>query len=564
MYRNYWLRRARSPFSRRRMLQGSAAMGVGAGSLAFVGCGNDDDDDAPANGNGNGNGAPEATRDPGDIERQGIINFAHTADADHLDPHLDTAWTMVVAPHTHAKLLRWSPDISEILPDLAEGLPEMNDDGLEYTFTLRPDLQWPDGSPLTSADIAYSYNRIAGEELGSPHRYKAGPLAGIDTPDDRTVVFRLEEPFVPFVSFAATGWMIILPEGWADDHGDRFQDSMGAGPYMIDQRQSTVSTQYVPNPNYYDGERPFVEGMDFRIIPDASTMDAALISGDIDVIPALTDRGRVDNILNSNPDIEDIEHPSHHWNMFIMNCEEGREPFDDVRVRRAMNLLIDRELYQAIVHSTGGQPSGPVTWGFEQYAIPQDDLVQRPGYRPDKEEDIQEAMDLLSAAGYEDGLQLDCATTTPAAHATYNAGALAIQDQLAEYGIELVLGTTDMAGIQEKRADGNFDCMVYVNGGSQEIDEHIYGPNRTGEARNVNRFSNAELDEMLDRQRVTLDEEERTELIMEIQEKLLEEVPTAWLADPFYHSLVNRRLRGYNPYLVWDRSSEFIDAYIEE
>ncbi len=562
MRNNYWLRATRSPLSRRRMLQGTAGLGVGAGALAVVGCGNDDDDDvAPPPDDDDVD--PTPTPDPGDIQRGGTIRWAWTADADHVDFVHDTAWTMVVAPHIYSGLLRWSADVTEVLPDLAESLPEAADEGLTYTFRLRENARWSDGSEVTSADVAYTYNRFADPDEASPHQYKAGPLAGIDTPDDHTVVFRLERPFVPFVSFAGTGWMMIMPEGWADEHGRRFQQAMGSGPYTIEERNPDVATRFGSNPHYYDSDRPYVDGMDLQIIPDASTIDAALIAGELDVNPGLTDQGRVDSILGATQNLNTIEFPSLHWNFMIMNCEEGRLPFSDPRVRRAMNLLIDRELYQVIVHSTGGQASGPVTWGFERYAIPQEDLLSRPGYRPDKDEDIQEAMDLLNAAGLGDGFSFDMATTTPAAHATYNAGALAVQDQLAQYNIEAVLGVTDMAGIQEKRAEGNYDAMVYVNGGSQEIDEYLYGPHYTGQARNVNRYSNPDLDEMLDRQREILDDEERTQLIMEIQEVLLEELPSVWLADPVYVAIVNERVRGYQPYRAWDRRSEFYNAFIE-
>ncbi|MCK9518410.1 MAG: ABC transporter substrate-binding protein [Dehalococcoidia bacterium] len=469
---------------------------------------------------------------------------------------------MNLGPHLYSKLLRWDGGIENILPDLTTGLPEQVDE-TTYTYKLKPDTKFSDGSPLTSEDVKFTYERIAKAENASPHRYKAGPLASVDTPDEQTITFKLSEPFAPFISFSATGWMMILSKKFVDAAGDRFQDVLGSGPYVISARQKGVSTQFKRNPNHHNPERPYPDEMDFRVIPDAATLDAAVIANELDFAASGTDKSRIEAMLAANKDLTDMEHASHHWNMFIMNCRDTNLVFKDKRMRQAMNLLIDRELYQAIVHSTGGRPSGPVTWGFSNYAIPQDDLIQRPGYRPDKDEDIKEAKALMEAAGFPDGVKLQCATVTAAAHATYNAGALALKDQLAQYGVELELGVTDMAGIQAKRAEGNFDCMVYVNGGSQEIDEHIYGPHRTGQARNVNGFSNDAIDALLDKQRITLDDAERKSIIMEVQELLLDEVPTAWLADPIYHSLVNKRLIGYQPWLVFDRSSELYDAWIK-
>ncbi len=563
MRENYWTRRARRAMDRRRFLMTTGMAGTGLGAMALVGCGGGDDDNGDSGGGFEGAGVRGTpTADQGTAQRGGRITYAHTADADHFDPALETTWLMNLGPHVYSKLLRWDATIENILPDLAEGLPEQVDE-VTYTYKLKPDTKFSDGSPLTSQDVKFTYERIANPETGSPHSTKVGPLASIETPDDRTITFKLSEPFSPFVSFTATGWMFILSQKFVEQKGSRFQEVLGSGPYVIAARQKDVSTQLKRNPHHHDPERPYPDELDFRIIPDSSTIDAAIIANELDFVASGTDASRIQAILSANPNLLDIEHASHHWNMFIMNCRESNPVFRDKRMRQAMNLLIDRDLYQKIVHSTGGRPSGPVTWGFSKYAIPQDDLLQRPGYRADKDEDIKEAKALMEAAGFPDGVTLQCATVTAAAHATYNAGALALKDQLAQYGVELELGITDMAGLQAKRAEGNFDCMVYVNGGSQEIDEHIYGPHYTGQPRNVNGYSNPDLDRMLDQQRATFDDEERRNLIMEIQEVLLEEVPTAWLADPIYHSLVNQRIVGYQPWLVFDRSSELYDAWVK-
>ncbi|HEY4670176.1 MAG TPA: ABC transporter substrate-binding protein [Tepidiformaceae bacterium] len=561
MKENYWTKMETRRLRRRGFLAGAGAAGAGLTTLALVGCGGDDeDDDSDITGTGDGvQGQPTTSGET--AQKGGVIRFAHTADADHFDPALETTWLMNLGPHVYSKLIRWNGAITEMLPDLAESLPEQVDD-TTYTFKLRPGLKFSDGSPLTAADVKFTFERVGAEKTASPHRYKVGPLQGIDTPDDNTVTFKLTKAFAPFVSFMATGWMMVLSQKWVEAKGDKYQEPLGSGPFMVGQRQKTVSTKFVRNPNHWNAERPYADEMDFRVIPDSSTVVSAVIANELDFLASTTDKSVVQQILGANRDIVDMEHAAHHWNMFIMNCSDS-SAFKDKRLRQAMNLLIDRELYQKIVHSTGGKPSGPVTWGFSKYAIPQDELTAMPGYRKDKTEDIKAAKELLSAAGFASGLKLNTATTTAAAHATYNAGALALKDQLSQYGIELELGVTDMAGIQAKRASGAYDCMVYVNGGSQEIDEHIYGPNYTGQPRNVNRFSNPDIDKLLDKQRVTLDEEERKTVIREIQGKLLEDVPTAWLADPVYHSLVNKRLQGYQPWLVFDRSAELADAWIK-
>jgi len=467
---------------------------------------------------------------------------------------------MLIAPYIYSKLLRWNAEVTEIVPDLATSMPEIPD-RLTFIFKLRPGTQWWDGTPLTSEDVAFTFMRIADPRLNSPHRYKVGPLDRVETPDDRTAVFKLQRPFAPLISYLATGWMMVLPKRWVETKGDRFQDALGSGPFKIVSRQRAVATRFERNPLYYVPDRPYPDAVDFRVIPDFATLDSALIAGEIDYIPTLTDKSRVDAILAANPRLQVIQNPGLHWNFFIMNCE--KPPFRDKRVRQAFNLLIDREEYLKVVHSTGGKPSGPVTWGFERYAIPQDQLARLPGYRKPKDQDIREAKALLAAAGYEGGLSVHNITTTRPEHATYHDGSLALKDQLARYGIDLRLDISDQATLQAKRRAGAFESHVYVNGGSQEIDEYLYGPHYTGQARNVNRYSNPELDALLDRQREIYDEQERAQLIMEIQRKLLEEVPSVWLADPIYVTLVSPRLHNYKPYRAFDLSSDLYDAWVE-
>lgn len=558
---SYW-KSQQHRIGRRRLLAGTGIAATGFAGLALVGCGGDDGQTTPTVGGVDSGVKGQPTASTEQPKKGGTIKFAHTADADHFDPVLETTWLMNLGPHVYSKLLRWDAKVQNILPDLASGVPEQPD-AQTYTYKLRPGLKFSDGSPLTSADVKYTYQRIAAKETASPHSYKVGPLSSVETPDATTVTFKLSQPFAPFVSFSATGWMMILSQKFVEAKGPKFQEVLGSGPYIMTDRQKAVSTQFKRNPGYFNPDRPYPDAMDFRVIPDGGTLDAAVMANELDFNPSLTDKGRVQAMLAANSNLVDMEHAAHHWNMFIMNCSTSNLIFKDKRMRQAMNLLIDRDLYQKIVHSTGGKPSGPVTWGFTKYAIPQDQLVNRPGYRKDKTQDIKDAKALMAAAGFPNGVKVKCATVTAAAHATYNAGALALKDQLAQYGVEFDLGVTDMAGIQAKRAGGDFDCMVYVNGGSQEIDEHIYGPNYTGQARNVNRFSNSDIDALLDKQRVTTNDAERKQIILDVQGKLLDEVPTAWLADPIYHSLVNKRLVGYQPWLVFDRSSELVDAWVK-
>src|SRR3970282_432113 len=140
---------------RRGFLAGAGAAGAGLTTLALVGCGGDDeDDDSDITGTGDGvQGQPTTSGET--AQKGGGIRFSHPADADPFDPALETTWLMNLGPHVYSKLIRWNGAITEMLPDLAESLPEQVDD-TTYTFKLRPGLKFSDGSPLTAADVKFT------------------------------------------------------------------------------------------------------------------------------------------------------------------------------------------------------------------------------------------------------------------------------------------------------------------------------------------------------------------------------------------------------------------------
>lgn len=537
----------------------------GAASLAFVGCGDDDDGSTPPESTPGGGTTPTSgtTTNGGGAgsRRGGVFHRYAGTDTEHLDPALDTSNLMHFgAGQLYAKLLRWDASGTELLPDLAESLPEVTDDGLQYTYTLREGLAFHDGSPLTSTDVKFTYERLIDPDLQSFHGYKAGPIDAIETPDDRTVTFRMQGPFVPFVGFSGSAWMFILSEAFVSEQGPRFQETLSSGPYMLTEHNRDVSARFERNPEYYDPEIPYPDAIEFQVINDQASADAALISENIDLAGSVFSQARLESILDANPSLNDYAYPVRHHQLLLFNCERG--PFTDPRLRRAVSYLIDRDFYRQVVLSTGGNPSGPVPWAFEPYALTPDELSTRPGYRPDKDEDIAEAISLLETLGLDDGFTIQAPTL--AGPSPFNSQSVALQQQLAQYGIDLELSIVDFPALNQIRANGEFDAMCYINGGTQEIDEVVYGPNHTGEPRNVGRFSDPDIDAMLERQREIVDAEERRQSILEIQDALLEAQPTAWLADPIYHTVTTSRVGGYAGAPVFDWASELHGIYIDE
>ena len=374
--------------TRRAVVQGAAA----AGALAALGpfaaaCGSSEPDTSAS---------PSAAAPKKGGHIRSAIGGGTTKDI--LDPHrtyYDSGSKTVIVWDA---LMGWDQE-HKLVNKLAESY-EINADATVHTFRLKPDLTFHDGSPVTADAVVYSYQRILDPEMAA---LGAGGLtelkpSGIEKIDDLTVSFNLTQPNAVFVEAVAYYANAIVPVGFTTPNGA--EGAIGTGPWKPISYDPGLQTEFVANPDYW-GEGPYADKLTMIEFADPEPQLNALLSGSVDHLANLA-TSQV-GIVNSTPGLKVLEAKGGGWNPFTMLID--KKPFDDVRVRQAFRLIIDRQ--QVIDQGKGG--FGRVA--NDMYA-PFD-----PGYPkdlPQRVQDLEQAKSLLKQAGYNNDLSvvLNCTTST--------------------------------------------------------------------------------------------------------------------------------------------------------
>jgi peptide/nickel transport system substrate-binding protein len=391
-----------------------------------------------------------------------VIGMAESIDS--MDPARSFSFTpFTVFRAAYQTLVQFPPQAVEPLePDLATSW-EVSDDGLAYTFTLRDDVVFSDGSPLTSEDVVFSFMRF--KNVHGNGSFLVESMDNIEAIDDYTVQINMLAPDPAFIAKLTFGGLsvvnseVIMAEGGsaADDAetadaAEAFFDgsSAGSGPYILDSFERGVEFVLVRNENYW-GDAPFFDRVIFTNIPEAAARKLALESGDIDIAMDLTN--------DQLPSLEDadgittVQIPGFNLEYLAMNRDpEIGGALSDPRVNHAVRLALDYEGIRLLNAPAAVTPPAMVPVGFFGSFNPADNAIER---------DLDRARELLADAGYADGFSADL---------TYQAGtegginrdliAQKVQADLAEIGITVNLLPTDFGGWIEPYRAGELQFTI--------------------------------------------------------------------------------------------------------
>lgn len=505
-------------------------------ALLAAACGDSGDGgstDAGAGETGEGGGdAPVPEGNEGEPQPGGILSVAATSDGDTLDPHASASYNV----HNRvglasSRLLK--PDLSEeyeygeapLAPDLAESW-EVSDDQLTYTFNLRDDVVWHNippvnGRPFVADDVVATFERIQAEGFQS---YMLEHVTAIEAPDEHTVVLRLSEPFAPLLNYMGNHHMWIMPREGAEGAYDVATTVIGTGPFVLTEWDRNVRTVYEANPDYFEEGIPYVDGVVMQVVPDQGARTAAFRAGETQIITAVNPQ-ETQSLLAAVPDARLLQYVGTAPIMMYVNME--REPFNDIRVRQAMSMAVDREGMGEALYGSG-RFTGPVNAHILDYVLDQEELAELQPYDPDA------AKQLLADAGYPDGFQTKLMVTGGYGPRVITGAEWVVED-LAAIGIEAEIEVVDYATyISNRWATVDYDMAVGLQTPFQEPDEWLRAQYHSEGSRNWWNISDPELDAMLDEQAGLMDEEERIALAQDIQRYILKEVVNPmqlWLGD---------------------------------
>jgi peptide/nickel transport system substrate-binding protein len=426
-----------------------------------------------------------------------------------LDPHVSTAFaTFAVIDQIYEDLVELNADL-QIEPALAESW-QVSDDGLTYTFQLRSGVTFHNGRGLTAADVVYSFDRLMAEETGSPFASRFTQVGSAEATDELTVVFHMNAPFAPFLSNLTD--LAIVPGEVVEENGNLQQVAVGTGPFMLEEWIPDTSLLLVANPSYYRQGEPGVEALMYHIVPEATARAAGLRSGTFDFLPDVD--AATAQTLSRAPNIEMQQTDDLAYALLGLNVE--REPLGDARVRRAINMAVDREDVVDAVYFGDAVPAGPLSPALRDWAVP---VEQFDCYGAGADA----ARDLLAEAGYGDGFEMEILTFSRIQAVVDMAQVM--QAQLQEVGIDAPINVEEFGTFVQDWTNSNFDSFASRNGGTVDPDGYLYRTFHSSGSTNVFNYSNPEVDELLERGQVTVDQGERQQIYRELQQILACEGP---------------------------------------
>jgi peptide/nickel transport system substrate-binding protein len=472
---------------------------------------------------------PQADTTTGEGGQGGTIIVGLQAEPTSLDSaQLSDYNSFRAAFGLYDSLLHFKDESTEVEPSLAESW-EISDDGLVYTLKLREGVKYHDGTDFKADDVKFNIER----QIDPNHPYHDtgefpyaeftwGMVDNIEVVDDYTVKIALKEPFAPFVNHLAMHPAAMASPAAIEKSGRDFSiQPVGTGPFKFVSWNPGVELVMERNPDYWR-EPPKVEKVIFRPIIEDQARLTELESGGVNFIVNVPP----DELarLKGDDRFTVVEQPGMHTWWVAFN--HSRAPYDDVRVRQAMNYAINKKaIVDNILKGTGVvaiNPLPPVVWSYT-------DDIQRYDYDPEK------AKQLLAEAGYPDGFE--CVFWVPESGSGMQQPVTmgtAMQADLKAVGIDCKIETFEWGTYLDKvfvpPEEAEFDLMeMSWIGDNGDPDNHLYillsGEQWPPHGYNAGFYKNDEVDALLREARTTLDVAKRTDLYQQAQKLIAEDPP---------------------------------------
>lgn len=451
------------------------------------------------------------------------------------DPHtVEAAGDKEILFNVYEGLMKFD-STGTLNPCLATDV-SISDDATQYTFTLREGVTFHDGSEFDAGDVVYSLNRAS--ELMPELAF----IEDVTDNGDNTVTVTLDGPNSEMLSYFTAA---IIPE----DSGDTIGETrIGTGPFIFESYEAGIGIVLVRNENYWNPELPYLDRVTFKVCADMDAGFLELQSGAIDIFPYLT------TDKSSQLDTETFDVLSLGSNMvqglFLNNAVA---PFDDVRVRRALNYAINRE---EIINLTMDGAGLPLTTAMSPVMGEAYDTSLDGTY----DQDIERAQELLAEAGFPNGF--DMTITVPSNYLVHVNTAVALADQLSAIGVNATIEQVDWATwldsvYTNREFQSTVICLTSDYAPYDVISRYI----STGDGNFIN-YSNPRVDECITSLPLTPDEDERILIYREILLNMTEDAASVYIQDPYSTCAVNRRLEGYElyPMYVQDMSTVHLAA----
>lgn len=554
--RNFWTRLQQGRLNRRRLIALGAS---GAGALAAAGltsCG------GPKR-TGQGSNAQTAPQASNATPRPGgnLSIFVQTNYP--LDPQKVSALAQQIPGGAMSRIFQYKTGLDpkvitdhELQPDL--GLSAESPDAITWTVKLRSDAKFQNTPPVNghaveAEDIRATFVRALDPATSNPNRTALSMIDAtqIQTPDQTTVVFKLTYPYAPFRSIlasAAYSWIFpreVLSGGW-----DPTKQVIGSGPFILDSVQPDVAFSYKRNPGYYGAPLPYVDTMRVAIMPDASQQLAQFVAGNLDEIELRTP-DNVPTLQQNNPKARMYKVVDGGPSPLYFQLGDPSSVFQDIRVRRAISMAIDRDAVAKAVYNGDGIGVVFVPAYMGRWSLPVSKL--EPSVARYYTYDPAEAKKLLEAAG-QSNLQVRFANPFASLGTPSTAKSVeVINGMFGAVGIKSTIVSLDYnkdfvdAGHGMRQGYFEKDFIVFGNTSPYtEADDWLYSYFHSKSLSNGEHLNDKDLDAMIDRQRTLVNEEERVKAVQDIQRYLAEKLYVPSTVGSYRYEFIQPRVQNYN------------------
>lgn len=553
-------------------------------------------------------GGNDTSGDVGDPVKGDWAVIHELSDPEGLNPMVtNDASSSALFNRVYEKLLEQDFESTDLYPVIAEARPTVSEDHLTYTFTLRKNVKFSDGKPLTAKDVVFSYKVVKNPLItdGAALRNYYESVANVEAKDDHTVVVTMTKPYFLAEYFLGGLWImpkhVLDPKNLTDGYsfaetGDMAKSqsnaslkafaawyntpevkrdvklNIGSGPYMFDEWKTGESISLKRSSSWWNAgsdkwNPAYPEKLFYKVINDRSAAVVALKNGEIDFmeyVPAAKFVEELDTV--ATPFIRKATYKTQIYSYLGFNM--NHPILSDKAIRKAMAHCIDRDaLIKQVMRSLATAVNSPIYDDRPEY----DASIKGVPYN------LSEAKKILAAAGWKDSngdgvldkvlngkpTPLALSILVNAGNETREAIAVSFSDELRKVGIKLEVRKLEWSVFLENMRSRKFEVSIgaWVNDPIPSDPYQIWHSSQIGnKGSNYVGFNNPRADQLLEMNRVEFDEQKRIAYMREFQQIVAEEQPYVFLWTPLYPAAYNTRLQnvrfsyvrpGYNPTQWW-------------